>query len=61
MKEKNTAKQGTQIAEMILRTGARESQMFLELRRKKDGQPVQFANEKSADRLLVGSLQVRDR
>lgn len=61
MKEKNTAKQGTQIAEMILRTGARESQIFLELRRKKDGQPVQFANEKSADRLLVGSLQVRDR
>ena len=59
--EKDTAKRGTQIAGMISRTGFRGGQIFLELRRKKDGRPVRFANEKSADRLLMGSLQVRGR
>ena len=55
-KKKDTAKRGSQIEEMILQTGAVEGQIFLELRRKKDGRPVQFGNEKSADRLLVGSI-----
>lgn len=59
MKGKYTAKTGSQIAGMILQTGAWKGQIFLELRRKKDGQPVQFANEKSADRLLIGSLRGR--
>lgn len=34
-----------------------ESQVFLKLRRKKDGQPVRFANKKNADFLLIGSLK----
>ena len=35
--------------------------LFLKLRRKKDGRPIRFANGKTADRLLLGSLQMRDR
>ena len=61
MKEKDTAKRGTQMAEMILQTGFRGEQIFLELRRKKDGRPVRFANGKKADRLLLGSLHRSDR
>lgn len=41
------------------RTGCvnrRKGQLFLELRRKRDGQPIRFANEKKADRLLLGHL-----
>lgn len=34
----------------------RESQVFLKLRRKKDGRPVRFANRTKADCLLLGSL-----
>ena len=38
-----------------------KGQLFLKLRRKKDERPIRFANGKKADRLLLGSLQMRDR
>ena len=30
--------------------------IFLQIRRKKDGKIISFANKNSADRLLIGSL-----
>lgn len=43
------------------RVNRMKGHLFLKLRRKKDGRPIRFANGKKADRLLLGSLQMRDR
>ena len=37
-------------------TGAMKGNIFLQIRRKKDGKIISFANKNSADRLLIGSL-----
>ena len=43
------------------RVNRMKGHLFLKLRRKKDGRPIRFANGKKADRLLLGSLQMRER
>ena len=37
-------------------TGAMKGNIFLQIRRKKDGKIISFANKNSADRLLIGGL-----
>lgn len=48
---------GGEKRKLELRFEPQEAEIFLELRRKKDGAFIRFANEESADRLYLGSLR----